>query len=176
MKQWTSFIKNKFLLIIGLIIILSVIIGTYFYQNINIDLNFINLTSVIKNNAIMHIFFVLIIFFLSFVFVGSFIGLLILIYEITCIVILGLILISSLNLYGLLICLVLLIFKVGYLFLLIYLIIKSFKISQNFLAKRFNNEKTNIYIKQTIFASLIIILIEIFNFFIGYKLIGFFAF
>lgn len=177
-KKWTSLIRNKYFRYLLILVIVSIATGIFYYAKLKTSINFeeINLINVIKNNALIHMIIILIIFFTSFILVGSFVGVIAIIYEIVCLTVLGATLIVNLNLIGILILIVLIVFKSLYLFLLIYLTTRCFNIAKYILTnKSYLKDKISIYIKQSLCSSLIIIALEVFNFFLGYKIIGIFA-
>ena len=178
MLKWTSLKKNKYFKIYTAISILSILLGFLFYFKLkeNINISEINLELLIKNHSIYHILFVSITFFLSFLLIGSFLGIMGFCFELISIVILGIGLFSAYHIRGLFLFITLLTFKLFYLLLLIYLITRGFKIAKTIVSKQ-SHFKGNIliYIKEAIYTSLIIIAIETFNYFIGYKIITFFT-
>lgn len=178
MTKWTSLIRNKYFRYLLILVIVSIAIGIFYYSKLKTSINFeeINLINVIKNNALIHIIITLIIFFTSFFLVGSFLGIIAVVYEIVCLTVLGATLAVNLNLMGILVLIVLILFKSLYLFLLIYLTTRCFNVAKYILAnKSYLKDKISIYIKQSLCSSLIIIALELFNFFLGYKIMGVFA-
>lgn len=178
MLKWTSLKKNSYFRGFSFISIVTIILGIFFYFKLkdNINIDEMNLEMLIKNHSIYHILIISFIFFLSFLFIGSTFGIISYSFELLCLVIFGITLFSNWHIKGLLLFIIIFIFKLLYLLLLIYLISRSFKITKNIIAKQ-NHSKDGIliYIKEAIYTSLIIIAIELFNYFIGYKIITFFT-
>lgn len=178
MLKWTSLKKNKYFKIFLFINISAILLGVFFYFKfrININIDEINLTTLIKNHSIYHILFVTFIFFLSFLFLGAIFGIISYSFELISLIILGITLFNNWTIKGLILFIILLGFKILYFLLLIYLITRSLKITQNLITKQnYSKDKILIYIKEAIYTSLIVIAIEIFNYFIGYKVITFFT-
>lgn len=179
MKLRTSFFKNKYCLFFVLATLIAIIIGIFYFLNINssLTINKVDILNQVKNNSIYHIAFVSIIFFSSFILIGSLIGIFIYFYEIICLTIEAIVLIKLYYFSGLIVFIGILLFKSIYLLLLIYLISRSFKILKYILLrKNYSTDKINIYTKEAIITSLIIITLEIINLFLGYKLISLITF
>lgn len=178
MLKWTSLKKNNTFKVYIVISFLSILLGGLFYFKLknNININDINLQTLIKNHSIYHILFVSFIYFLSFLLVGGFFGLVSYCFEVICLVILGITLFNNWHIKGLILFIIIIIFKIIYLLLLIYLITRSFKISKIIINRQnFSRDRKNIYFKEAICTCLIIILIETLNFLVGYKIITFFT-
>lgn len=178
MLKWTSLKKSRCFKTYIFISFLSGLLGVLFYFKLknNINIEEISLEILIRNHSIYHILFISFIFFLSFLLIGGILGIMSLCFEIISLVILGITLFSNWHIKGLILFIMLFVFKMFYLLLLIYLITRSFKITKNIVVKQaYSKEGMLIYVKEAIYTSLIIITIEIFNYFIGYKIITFFT-
>lgn len=176
MINWTYLKNSNRFKILTVITTISLIIGVILFLKINnnIDVSKINLEVLLRNNISIHISIFFIIFFLSFLYLGTIFGIIIYIFEIICLVILSLFLISNFFLKGIFLSLLILCFRLPYYLLIFLNSLNSLKISKFIMCKE-NRERVILirYIKKSIFLSLIAISIEFFNYFFGYKIIIF---
>lgn len=176
MINWTSLKRNKYFKILIFLTILSMILGLIFFFKIenNISVDKFDLKNVLKNNFSYHIIFFSLIFFFSFLFIGYLLGMIIYSFEIMNFTILTIFLIINFNIKGLIITVLVLIYRMFYFILIALCSLSCFKISRSLLSKqKYEKEKLVNHIKIAIIFSLIGILVEIFNYTIGYKLIMF---
>lgn len=179
MKNLIRFNRNKVILVLSLVFLVSLFIGVYFYIKIKdvVDINQINLFTVIKNNSIIHVIIVLLIFLVSFLLLGHIFGMFAFIYELVCLTVLGIFLVNKLSFFGIFTILIFVVFKIPYFVLLFYLITRCFKIAKSLYFNKLSLREYEFRnVNQALITSLIIIVLELFNYFVGYKIMGIFAF
>lgn len=178
MNKWTSLKKNNYFKFIMFLTFISMVAGFLFYNKINSEINNLNINfeNIIKNHSIYHLLFITFTFFFTFLILGTFIGIIVYMLEITSITMLCITLCKEFYFKGFLFSLIILIFKLFFLILLIYLISRSYKIIKLLLKKQISNKELFIiYFKEAIYTCLITISLELFNYFLGYNIITFFA-
>ena len=176
MINWTYLKNSNKLRILALISIISLVIGFILFLNIknSVNIDQINLENILRNNILIHIFIFFVIFFLSFIFLGSIFGIIIYSFEIICYINIILFLIFNFSLKGLFLSVLLICFRLPYYLLLFLTSLNSLKISKFIICKE-NRERVMLmnYIKKSVLLSIIAISIELFNYFLGYKIIIF---
>ncbi len=176
MINWTSLKKNKYFKFLIFITIIAIIFGIIYYFKIKdiIDLKEINLENICRNNFFYHISSFFLIFFFSFLLFGFILGIYVYSFEITSFIILLFTLILKFNIKGFIIAIIIFIFRFPYFLLLVFISYSCFKISRSLISKqKYQKEKLLLHIKQSIIFSLTGIIIETFNYFIGYKFVMF---
>lgn len=178
MNKWTSIKNNNYFKFIVFLTIISIVTGFLFYNKISIEANNLNINFelLIKNHSIYHILFITFTFFFTFLILGIFIGVVIYMFEIISITTLCIVLCKEFYFKGFLFSLIIIIFKLIFLILLIYLISRTYKIIKASLKKQtINKDLFIMYFKEATYTALITISLELFNYFLGYHIITFFA-
>lgn len=171
-----NFIRNKYGIIFLALTCFAIFLGIIMAIKLrfNLDNVIINPENYLKNNLLFHILFFLIIFFFSFLLSGFIFGCTFYLFEIASFSVLFINLIKYMQIKGFFLGLSILFFKALYFMIILIISLFSYKLSKSILSKQKEiKDKYPTYIKKILIFSIIGILLEAFNSFLGFKIIIF---
>lgn len=165
--------RNKMFKFFIIVFLLSILFGIIIYfKNKSTFIN-LDVVGTLRSNNLYHILFTAITYFSTIIIVGPILGIMFFSLEVASTVVITLSILSNLSITRVLEALCVILFKGIYLVLFIYLLTRSIKsVKYMLLKKEYVTGKLNVYLKEAIISSLIIIIFEITNYLFSYKLIN----